>query len=74
VWGIQACFAKYGSTSLRGKHCHELALRIVLSSIETHANRYKRHIVSTNHFADSLTPMPVQHIKAGIKAGIKAPY
>jgi tRNA (guanine26-N2/guanine27-N2)-dimethyltransferase len=41
----EACHAKYGSTSLRGKHCHEMALRIVLSSIETHANRYKRHIV-----------------------------
>jgi len=41
----EACYAKYGSMSLRGKHCHEQALRIVLSSIETHANRYKRHIV-----------------------------
>ncbi|EKX53270.1 hypothetical protein GUITHDRAFT_40201, partial [Guillardia theta CCMP2712] len=41
----EACFAKYGCTSLRGKHCHELAIRIVLSSIESHANRYKRHIV-----------------------------
>jgi tRNA (guanine26-N2/guanine27-N2)-dimethyltransferase len=41
----EACHAKYGSTSLRGKHCHEFALRIVLSCIETHANRYKRHIV-----------------------------
>ena len=28
----EACHAKYGSTSLRGKHCHEFALRIVLSS------------------------------------------
>lgn len=41
----EACYAKYGSMSLRGKHCHEQALRIVLSSIETAANRYKRHIV-----------------------------
>lgn len=41
----EACHAKYGCTSLRGKHCHEFALRIVLSCIETHANRYKRHIV-----------------------------
>lgn len=40
----EACYAKYGSMSLRGKHCHEQALRIVLSSMETHANRYKRHI------------------------------
>ncbi|KAJ6766504.1 TRNA (GUANINE(26)-N(2))-DIMETHYLTRANSFERASE 1-RELATED, partial [Salix purpurea] len=30
---------------LRGKYCHEMALRILLASIESHANRYKRYIV-----------------------------
>ena len=38
-------YAKYGSFPLKGKFCHEQALRIVLSCIESHANRYKRHIV-----------------------------
>ncbi|CAN1780851.1 Probable tRNA (guanine(26)-N(2))-dimethyltransferase 1 [Linum perenne] len=36
---------EYGSYPLRGKYCHEMALRILLSSIESHANRYKRYIV-----------------------------
>ncbi|EDV28256.1 uncharacterized protein TRIADDRAFT_53693 [Trichoplax adhaerens] len=40
-----SCFAKYGSVSLRSKHCHEMALRIALSSIESNANRYGRYIV-----------------------------
>ncbi|KAK9683112.1 hypothetical protein RND81_10G117400 [Saponaria officinalis] len=38
-------YAKYGSIPLRAKYCHEMALRILLASIESHANRYKRHIV-----------------------------
>lgn len=41
----EVCYTKYGSYSLHGKHCHEMAARILLSSIESHANRYKRHIV-----------------------------
>lgn len=41
----EACYAKYASMPIRTKACHEMALRIVLSSIETHANRYKRYIV-----------------------------
>lgn len=41
----EVCYTKYGSYSLQGKHCHEMAVRILLSSIESHANRYKRHIV-----------------------------
>eukprot|EP00250_Pteridium_aquilinum_P009520 c18724_g1_i1 orf=63-1832(+) len=44
VYG-EVCYTKYGSYSLQGKHCHEMAVRILLSSIESHANRYKRHIV-----------------------------
>ncbi|KAK6913390.1 tRNA methyltransferase, Trm1 [Dillenia turbinata] len=41
----EVCYSKYGSYPLRGKHCHEMALRILLASIESHANRYKRYIV-----------------------------
>ncbi|KAL5705982.1 methylamine--glutamate N-methyltransferase [Ranunculus cassubicifolius] len=41
----EVCYSKYGSYPLRGKYCHEMALRILLASIESHANRYKRHIV-----------------------------
>ncbi|KAL0858217.1 hypothetical protein Bca101_063371 [Brassica carinata] len=38
----EVCYSKYGSYPLRGKYCHEMALRILLASIESHANRYKR--------------------------------
>lgn len=41
----ETCYAKYGATSLKNKCCHEMALRIVLQSIESHANRYGRYIV-----------------------------
>ncbi|XP_054159605.1 tRNA (guanine(26)-N(2))-dimethyltransferase-like, partial [Oppia nitens] len=41
----ETCHAKYGSISLRSKSCHEMALRIILRSIESHANRYGRYIV-----------------------------
>jgi tRNA (guanine26-N2/guanine27-N2)-dimethyltransferase len=37
----EVCFHKYGSFPLRSKCCHESALRILLASIEMHANRYK---------------------------------
>ncbi|KAJ1619926.1 N2,N2-dimethylguanosine tRNA methyltransferase-domain-containing protein [Pavlovales sp. CCMP2436] len=38
-----ACYAKYGAYPLRGKHCHEMALRLLLGSIDSHAARYKRY-------------------------------
>ncbi|KAI0497661.1 hypothetical protein KFK09_020894 [Dendrobium nobile] len=41
----EVCYSKYGSYPLKGKYCHELALRILLACIESHANRYKRYIV-----------------------------
>ena len=41
----EACYAKYGSYCLKGKYCHEAALRIVLSCMEGHANRHRRYIV-----------------------------
>lgn len=40
----ETCYAKYGSMPLKGRFCHEMALRIVLQSIESHANRYSRYI------------------------------
>ncbi|XP_042452328.1 probable tRNA (guanine(26)-N(2))-dimethyltransferase 1 isoform X1 [Zingiber officinale] len=40
-----ACYSRYGSYPTRAKYCHEMALRILLASIESHANRYKRYIV-----------------------------
>ena len=41
----EAAFAKYGSMPFRAKFCHEMALRIVLASLDSHAGRYKRYIV-----------------------------
>ncbi|KAJ8913229.1 hypothetical protein NQ315_016172 [Exocentrus adspersus] len=41
----ETCYSKYGSISLRIKSCHEMALRILLQCIESHANRYGRYIV-----------------------------
>ncbi|KAK3011645.1 hypothetical protein RJ639_011319 [Escallonia herrerae] len=41
----EVCYSKYGSYPLRAKYCHEMALRILLACIESHANRYKRYIV-----------------------------
>lgn len=40
----EACFGKYGGTSLKAKFCHEMAIRLLLFSMECHANRYKRYI------------------------------
>ena len=41
----ETCYSKYGSVSLRTKYCHEMAVRIVLRCIDSHANRYSRYIV-----------------------------
>ena len=40
----EACFLKYGATGIKHKSCHEVALRILLRSIESHANIYGRYI------------------------------
>src|SRR6218665_1192056 len=40
----ETCHAKYGSTSLKARFCHEMAVRILLRSVESHANRYSRYI------------------------------
>ncbi|XP_026333429.1 probable tRNA (guanine(26)-N(2))-dimethyltransferase [Hyposmocoma kahamanoa] len=41
----ETCYYKYGAVSLKTKSCHEMALRILLQCIESHANRYSRYIV-----------------------------
>ncbi|XP_032514323.2 tRNA (guanine(26)-N(2))-dimethyltransferase isoform X2 [Danaus plexippus] len=41
----ETCYSKYGAISLKTKCCHEMALRILLQCIESHANRYSRYIV-----------------------------
>lgn len=38
----EACFARYGSTPLKGPSSHEMAVRIVLSAINAAANRHGR--------------------------------
>uniref|UniRef100_A0A6G1SPM0 tRNA (guanine(26)-N(2))-dimethyltransferase n=1 Tax=Aceria tosichella TaxID=561515 RepID=A0A6G1SPM0_9ACAR len=40
----ESCFARYGSMSMRGEFCHDAALRIILRSLEQHANVYGRYI------------------------------
>ena len=40
----ETCHAKYGSMPIKGKFCHESALRILLQCIERQANRYSRYI------------------------------
>ncbi|XP_008811807.1 probable tRNA (guanine(26)-N(2))-dimethyltransferase 2 [Phoenix dactylifera] len=41
----EVCYSKYGCYPVKAKYCHEMALRILLACIESHANRYKRYIV-----------------------------
>ncbi|KAF0981134.1 hypothetical protein FDP41_012922 [Naegleria fowleri] len=39
------CFAKYGAYPQKLKACHEQGLRMLISSIQTSASRYKRYVV-----------------------------
>ena len=39
----ETCHSKYGSVGLKSPACHEMALRILLQSIESAANRYGRY-------------------------------
>lgn len=41
---LEKCNANYGSISLRSKFCHEMAIRIILNCLDSHANRYGRYI------------------------------
>lgn len=43
--GQDTCYTKYGSLSIRTPCCHELALRILLQCLNSHAVRYSRFIV-----------------------------
>ncbi|XP_018335264.1 probable tRNA (guanine(26)-N(2))-dimethyltransferase isoform X2 [Agrilus planipennis] len=45
----ETCYAKYGSVSLKIKSCHEMALRILLQCIESHANRYGSKLSMVYH-------------------------
>ncbi|XP_077380885.1 tRNA (guanine(26)-N(2))-dimethyltransferase isoform X2 [Festucalex cinctus] len=40
----ETCYSKYGSVSIKAKYCHEMALRIILHSLDRHANVYQRYI------------------------------
>ena len=44
TFAAQVCWTKYGSYPVHRPYCHEAAVRILLACMETHANRYKRHI------------------------------
>jgi tRNA (guanine26-N2/guanine27-N2)-dimethyltransferase len=41
---VDVCWSRYGSMPTKGKYLHEMALRMLLQSIESAANRYRRHI------------------------------
>ncbi|XP_053868607.1 tRNA (guanine(26)-N(2))-dimethyltransferase [Malaclemys terrapin pileata] len=41
----ETCYSKYGAMSIKGKFCHEMALRIILHSLDLRANCYQRYIV-----------------------------
>ncbi|XP_021362315.1 tRNA (guanine(26)-N(2))-dimethyltransferase-like isoform X2 [Mizuhopecten yessoensis] len=41
----ESCRARYGTMSYRSAYCKEMALRILLQSMETTANRYSRYII-----------------------------
>ncbi|XP_075062728.1 LOW QUALITY PROTEIN: tRNA (guanine(26)-N(2))-dimethyltransferase [Mixophyes fleayi] len=41
----ETCYSKYGAMSLKSKFCHEMALRILLHSLDLHSSCYQRYIV-----------------------------
>ncbi|XP_004872480.1 tRNA (guanine(26)-N(2))-dimethyltransferase isoform X1 [Heterocephalus glaber] len=41
----ETCYSKYGAMALKSRACHEMALRIVLHSLDLHANCYQRFVV-----------------------------
>ncbi|NWJ09815.1 TRM1 dimethyltransferase, partial [Crypturellus undulatus] len=41
----ETCYSKYGAVSLKGKFCHEMALRVVLHSLDLRANCHQRRVV-----------------------------
>uniref|UniRef100_A0A8C4Z4B5 tRNA (guanine(26)-N(2))-dimethyltransferase n=1 Tax=Gadus morhua TaxID=8049 RepID=A0A8C4Z4B5_GADMO len=40
----ETCYSKYGSMSLKARYCHEMALRIILHSVDQRAAVYQRYI------------------------------
>uniref|UniRef100_A0AAY4F0I5 tRNA (guanine(26)-N(2))-dimethyltransferase n=1 Tax=Denticeps clupeoides TaxID=299321 RepID=A0AAY4F0I5_9TELE len=40
----ETCYSKYGSVSIKAKFCHEMALRIILHSLDQRAAVYQRYI------------------------------
>lgn len=42
---VDTCHAKYNAVPYKGSHCHEMAVRILLSTIERAANKHKKYIV-----------------------------
>ncbi|XP_066472936.1 tRNA (guanine(26)-N(2))-dimethyltransferase isoform X2 [Tiliqua scincoides] len=41
----ETCYSKYGAMSIKARFCHEMALRIILHSLDLRANCYQRYIV-----------------------------
>ncbi|XP_053573806.1 tRNA (guanine(26)-N(2))-dimethyltransferase isoform X2 [Bombina bombina] len=41
----ETCYSKYGAMSIKSKFCHEMALRILLHSLDLRSNCYQRYIV-----------------------------
>mgnify|MGYP001128069465 FL=1 len=63
----ESCWAKYGAMPpKRTEYCHEMALRIVLGSISSHAARHHRHIEPVvSMFADFYVRVFVRVYKHG---------
>uniref|UniRef100_A0A672MKJ0 tRNA (guanine(26)-N(2))-dimethyltransferase n=1 Tax=Sinocyclocheilus grahami TaxID=75366 RepID=A0A672MKJ0_SINGR len=40
----ETCYSKYGSMSIKSRYCHEMALRIILHSLDQRAAVYQRYI------------------------------
>ncbi|XP_031417784.1 tRNA (guanine(26)-N(2))-dimethyltransferase isoform X2 [Clupea harengus] len=40
----ETCYSKYGSVSIKARFCHEMALRVILHSLDQRANVYQRYI------------------------------
>ncbi|KAM9792307.1 tRNA (guanine(26)-N(2))-dimethyltransferase [Neosynchiropus ocellatus] len=40
----ETCYSKYGSVSIKSKYCHEMALRIILHSLDQRAGVYQRYV------------------------------
>ncbi|KAM4676225.1 tRNA (guanine(26)-N(2))-dimethyltransferase isoform 2-T2 [Discoglossus pictus] len=41
----ETCYSKYGAMSIKSRFCHEMALRILLHTLDLRSNCYQRYIV-----------------------------